>query len=100
MQETLASTNLLHDPSIMVARPLKDLLPKELNYYAFITKCDQFVILRKNLSLHNSGKVAHMPGGGNFSAVIDAFLSKLQVNLNIEKLTTLERLPFYNLHRA
>jgi hypothetical protein len=63
----------------MVGRPLKDLLPKEINYYAHITGCDKNVILRKNLSLFNSGKVAHMPGGGNFTAVIDAFLSKLQV---------------------
>ena len=61
----------------MVARPLKDLLPKEINYYAHITQCDQHVILRKNLSLFNSGKVGHMPGGGNFTAVIDGFLSKL-----------------------
>lgn len=77
MQETLASTNFMHDPSIMVGRPLKDLLPKEINYYAHITKCQEFVILRKNMSLFHQGKVAHLPGGGNFTAVIDGFLSKL-----------------------
>lgn len=32
--------------------------------------------------LYTKGKVGHMPGKGNFTAVIDQFLSKLQVTLN------------------
>jgi Cytoplasmic tRNA 2-thiolation protein 2 len=50
-----------------------------MNYYAHISGCDQFITVRKNLFLSNKGKVGHMPGKGNFTAVIDAFLSKLQV---------------------
>jgi hypothetical protein len=67
----------MHDQDIKVARPLKDFLPKEMNYYSHITDCNQFVILRKNMCLFTKGKVGHMPGKGNFTAVIDTFLSKL-----------------------
>lgn len=69
----------MHDESIKLARPLKDFLPKEMNYYAHITGCEKNVIHRKNMCLFTKGKVAHMPGKGNFTAVIDSFLSKLQV---------------------
>jgi hypothetical protein len=67
----------MHDQDLIYARPLKDFLPKEMNYYSYITQADKFVINRKNMLLFTKGKVKHMPGRGNFTAVIDSFLSKL-----------------------
>lgn len=79
VEETATSAFLVGDKSIVLGRPIRELLPKEIHYYMKINDLGKYVFNRRNLCLDVKGKAASLPGRGNFTFVIDSFLSKLQV---------------------
>ena len=81
MEETAKRTQFMGDESITAARPIRELLPRELEFYFKFNKLDQYISEPLSLTSELKGKAASLPGKGDFSAVIDAFLSNLQVRL-------------------